>query len=78
MTQRQEYSHMAHFKRGYPHTIWRTAPGRMWTTPSGWHILHHSRPRRRLNTKLAHAIKAGLDPDDIPWPADRRPHVYYW
>jgi len=69
---------MAHFKRGYPHTTWRTAPERLSTTPSGWNILHHSRPRRRLNAKLTHAIKAGLDPDDIAWPAEKRPHIYYW
>lgn len=69
---------MAHFKRGYPHTNWRTPPQRLSITPSGWNILHHSRPRRRLNTKLAHGIKTGLDPEDIAWPAEKRPHRYYW
>ncbi|WP_293397626.1 hypothetical protein [Phenylobacterium sp. RIFCSPHIGHO2_01_FULL_69_31] len=69
---------MAHFKRGYPHTVWRTAPQRLTITPSGWNTLHHSRPRRRRNTILAHAIKTGRDPDEIVWPTEKRPHRYYW
>lgn len=52
-----------------------------WLThwPRWWDIEHHTRPRRRVETRIAHAVKRGyLDADDTVWPLDKKPHSYYW
>lgn len=48
------------------------------STPSSHHIVFHHRPKRREVKRLEQAIVKGADPDDIPWPLAKKPHVYYW
>jgi hypothetical protein len=47
--------------------------------PASWDILHHRRPRRRIEAATAAAIVRGdLDPETAVWPLNKRPHVYWW
>lgn len=68
---------MANFKRRRPRTLAHT-PARWLGTPSRHNIVFHSRPRRRLDSKLARSIRSGIDPDATLWPLSKRPHKYYW
>jgi len=47
-------------------------------TPSSHNILFHTRPQRREERRLEIEILKGADPDNIPWPLDKKPHSYYW
>lgn len=45
-----------------------------------WHdILFHNRPRRRDERRLARLIQFDrLDAEATVWPAEKKPHSYYW
>lgn len=44
-----------------------------------WHdIIHHSRPRRAQEKRIARGIVTGrLLAEEALWPLSRRPHIYY-
>lgn len=45
-----------------------------------WHdIMHHTRPRRTREKRIARAIVAGrIDGEEAIWPLSRKPTIYYW
>ncbi|ESP91517.1 hypothetical protein PL2TA16_00316 [Pseudoalteromonas luteoviolacea 2ta16] len=48
-------------------------------TPKWWIKLYMTKPRRRENQRLCHAILKGQDPDGIAFPlGNSKPHIYYW
>jgi hypothetical protein len=46
--------------------------------PRAHDILFHVKPERRRWQKLAHRIKRGADPDNVPHLLRHKPHKYYW
>lgn len=58
------------------------AKGTSWrwyeSEPASHHIVFHHRPKRREVKRLEKLVVKGADPDDIPWPLAKKPHVYYW
>jgi len=77
---------MAHFKRGKcrhhssPHVSKRST-GSQWLSnwPRWWDIIHHTKPRRRAESKALRAVfREQVDPDNVAWPLDKKPHIYYW
>lgn len=50
----------------------------LWNEPKEWRKLYKHTPRRsELAHKLAQ-IKKGYDPENMVWPLDRKPWIYYW
>ena len=52
--------------------------GHMGCYPRAWDIQFHTRPRRRAEARCLNAIKQGSDPDNIAWPLEKKPHIYYY
>jgi hypothetical protein len=46
--------------------------------PAHWDRTYHTRPRRVKNRRACRAILAGADPDNMVYPLDKKPHIYYW
>ena len=46
--------------------------------PRHWDKVHHTRPRRARTRQCETAILRGADPDEVIWPEDRKPHIYYF
>lgn len=52
---------------------------RWWkSTPSSHNIVFHTRPRRRAERRMEKLVLKGVDPDNMNWPLDKKPHEYYW
>lgn len=70
---------MAHHKRGKSRLQAHTHFKSMSSWPA-WHdILHHSRPRRRCDKKIADDIRTDrVDADEAAWRPSKKPHQYYW
>jgi hypothetical protein len=60
-----------------PSEAWRNLPSCRGAYPHWWDRLHHTRPARRLATRL---IKKALAFGEVAdrWPDYRKPHKYYW
>ncbi len=59
----------------WPAGVWH------WTRsyPRAWDIQQHTRPRRAREKQLARDIRDGrADPDNVAWPLQKKPHIYYW
>jgi hypothetical protein len=73
---------MAHYKRKRPRTAGSHGTSRgFWIRhwPRWWDIVFHTRPRRRRDAELTHAVQRGvLDADNVAWSVDKKPHHYYW
>jgi hypothetical protein len=73
---------LANYKRRHPRTSGAVGESRgHWLRHwPRWHdILFHNRPRRREEAALLHAVLRGwLDPDDVAWPLNHKPHQWYW
>jgi hypothetical protein len=80
------------YKRGYPRTTHHSR-GRdkhrrhqpdfnryYWLSqwPRSWDIVFHTRPRRRRTRVAEIRVMKGYDPDDVLWPLEKKPHIYYW
>lgn len=49
------------------------------TTPSWWHRLYHTKPRRVRERYLIAKIRSGqIDAEDVAWEDGRKPEIYYW
>jgi hypothetical protein len=47
--------------------------------PKWWDVVEHTRPRRREESaRLNKVLRGVVDPDDLPWPLEKKPHQYYW
>ena len=46
--------------------------------PKWWRRLHKHRPRRRAVRAACWRVRAGLDPEGLIWPLDKKPWIYYW
>lgn len=40
--------------------------------------IFHTRPRRRLEKKIQKKVMKGTDPENLAWPVEHKPHIYYW
>jgi hypothetical protein len=85
---------MAHYKKKRPrtnpagyysanalkHRLGEKYDDHAWSSnwPRYWDKIFHIRPARRKNRQLEHSILRGADPDNMVWPDDRKPHIYYW
>jgi hypothetical protein len=85
---------MAHYKRKKPRTSpsgYYSANGlknrlgkrhhdRAWigNWPRHWDKVYHTRPARSKTRSLERSIMLGSDPDNMVWPDNRKPHIYYW
>lgn len=53
---------------------------RMWSyrEPKWWRkLMKHRKRRASLSSSLAR-LKKGSDPEDMVWPLDSKPWIYYW
>lgn len=60
---------------------WPSIWGWIWTGnwPAAWDIIQHTRPRRAAEKRLENKIIRGvIDVEDIAWPLEKKPHIYYW
>lgn len=49
------------------------------TTPSEWTHQMMTKPKRAQVRALVRKIKTdNCDQDDVAWPLNRKPHIYYW
>lgn len=47
--------------------------------PRSHDILHHNRPRRQAERRLARAVMMErVDMDEALWPLDGKPRIWYW
>lgn len=59
--------------RGYPpYNIHSCDPG-------VWNRIFHNKPTRVRTRRLAKmVVKGAVDPDNLVWPSNKKPHIYYW
>ena len=47
-------------------------------TPRWWRLVFMTRPKRREVKRLETKILKGEDAEELVWPVDKKPHLYYW
>lgn len=48
------------------------------STPGWWNRVFNNIPKKREAQRLAREAVKGADLDALMWPADKKPHQYYW
>ena len=46
--------------------------------PSHWHRQYSTKPRRARERLCYAQLRKGYDADDMVWPCNDKPHIYYW
>jgi len=46
--------------------------------PRWWRTLHKHKPRRSATKELINKIYKGYDIEDLAYPLDKKPWIYYW
>lgn len=72
----------------FAHQRWRESMRDIWwpeqfnmmaNHPRWWDIMHHTRPRRAKEKALTRKVlKGAIDAENVPWPLEKKPHIYYW
>jgi hypothetical protein len=57
---------------------WNTYKSMMSSNPAWWDRMHHTRPWRAKSDRVTRMVMKGYDPDELAWPVNHKPHIYYW